>query len=59
MVFELHFGPVMGIAVSSIGDQFASCSSDKSIRLYRQTQEQVFVTLETREKEERANLQET
>ena len=43
-VFDTFFGEVWGIAVSSIGDYFVAVSGDKSIRVWRQTNEQAFVS---------------
>jgi U3 small nucleolar RNA-associated protein 12 len=43
-VFDTFFGEVWGVAPSSIGDYFVAVSGDKSIRVWRQTNEQVFVT---------------
>ena len=54
MVFDFHFAEVWGLALSSLGDQFVSCSADKSIRVFQQTSEQVFAALEKRKREEQA-----
>lgn len=43
-VFDCFFGAVWGLALSSIGDYFVAVSADKSIRLWRQTSEQVFIS---------------
>ena len=43
-VFDTFFGEVWGLAVSSIGDYFVAVSGDKSIRVWRQTSEQAFVS---------------
>lgn len=45
MIFDFHFAEVWGIAISSSGLLLATCSADKSVRLYTQTDEQVFVAL--------------
>ena len=41
MSFDEHHGEVWAMALSSIGDQLFTVSADKSIRVWRQTQEQV------------------
>jgi hypothetical protein len=38
---EGHYGEVWGLCMSRIGDQVFSVSADKSIRIWRQTREQV------------------
>ena len=43
-VFDTFFGEVWGLAVSSIGDYFVAVSGDKCIRVWRQTNEQAFVS---------------
>ena len=43
-VYDTFFGEIWGLAVSSIGDYFVVASGDKSVRIWRQTNEQAFVT---------------
>jgi len=50
MNFTEHHGEVWNIALSSIGDQLFSVSADKSIRVYKQTNDQLFID-ENKEKE--------
>lgn len=57
-VFDNFFGEVWGLACSSIGDFFVAVCADKSIRVWRQTQEQVFVAEERERREEKAMLKE-
>lgn len=48
-VFDQHFGNVWGLALSHIGDYVITVSADSSIRILRQTKEQLFL-VEEREK---------
>jgi U3 small nucleolar RNA-associated protein 12 len=57
-VFDTFFGEVWGLACSSIGDFFVAVSADKALRLWRQTQEQVFIEEERDRREERLMLKE-
>ena len=57
-VFDTFFGEVWGLAVSSIGDYFVVASGDKSIRIWRQTNEQAFVTDEQEYRAEKQMLKE-
>ncbi len=57
-VFDNFFGEIWGLACSSIGDFFVAVSADKCIRVWRQTQEQVFVEEEREKREERLMLKE-
>ena len=57
-VYDNFFGEVWGVACSSIGDFFVAVSADKCIRVWRQTQEQVFIQEEREEREERMMLKE-
>jgi U3 small nucleolar RNA-associated protein 12 len=57
-VFDNFFGEVWGLAISSIGDFFVAVSADKCIRVWRQTQEQVFIDEEREKREERLMLKE-
>jgi hypothetical protein len=41
MEFDNHFGEIWNLTLNSIGTQFFSVSSDKSIRFFQQTEEQV------------------
>eukprot|EP01022_Parablepharisma_sp_SALTPOND_P019786 TRINITY_DN3426_c2_g1_i1.p1 TRINITY_DN3426_c2_g1~~TRINITY_DN3426_c2_g1_i1.p1 ORF type:complete len:964 (-),score=102.02 TRINITY_DN3426_c2_g1_i1:3822-6713(-) len=50
MSFTEHHGEVWAISLSSIGDQLFSVSADKSVRVWRQTNEQMFLE-EEKEKE--------
>jgi U3 small nucleolar RNA-associated protein 12 len=57
-VFDNFFGEVWGLGISSIGDFFVAVSADKSIRVWRQTQEQVFINEEREQREEKLMLKE-
>ncbi len=57
-VYDNFFGEVWGVACSSIGDFFVAVSADKCVRVWRQTQEQVFIQEEREEREERMMLKE-
>lgn len=57
-VFDTFFAEVWGLAVSSIGDYFVAVSGDKSIRVWRQTAEQAFVTDEQEYRQEKLMLKE-
>lgn len=57
-VFDTFFGEVWGLAVSSIGDYFVAVSADKSVRVWRQTSEQAFVTDEQDYRAEKQMLKE-
>ncbi len=43
MTFNEHHAEVWAVALSSIGDQVFSVSGDRSIRVWRQTKEQMFL----------------
>ena len=43
MSFTDHHGEVWSIALSSIGDQLFSVSADKSVRVWKQTNAQMFL----------------
>ena len=43
-VFDTFFAEVWSIAVSSIGDYFVAVSADRGIRVWKQTNEQAFVS---------------
>lgn len=58
MSFADHHGEVWGIGLSSIGDQVFSVSSDKSIRVWRQTSEQLFLDDEREREAENLVLEE-
>lgn len=55
-VFDNFFGEIWGLACSSIGDFFVAVSADKCIRIWRQTQEQIFIDEEREKREEKAML---
>lgn len=57
-VFDTFFGEVWGVAVSSIGDYFVAVSGDKSIRVWRQSNEQAFVSDEQDYRQEKLMLRE-
>ena len=57
-VFDNFFGEIWGLAISSIGDFFVAVSADKCIRVWRQTQEQVFIEEEKEKRDERQMLKE-
>jgi U3 small nucleolar RNA-associated protein 12 len=57
-VFDNFFGEIWGLACSSIGDFFVAVSADKCIRVWRQTQEQTFVSEEREYREEKLMLKE-
>ena len=57
-VFDNFFSDVWQICPSSIGDFFVAVSADKSIRIWRQTQEQVFIAEEKEAREEKQMLKE-
>jgi len=57
-VFDQFFGEVWGLGVSSIGDYFVAVSSDKAIRVWRQTHEQAFVSDEQDYRQEKQILKE-
>jgi U3 small nucleolar RNA-associated protein 12 len=50
MAFNDHHGEVWSIALSSIGDQLFSVSADKSVRVWKQTNDQMLLE-EEKEKE--------
>eukprot|EP00127_Corallochytrium_limacisporum_P004403 Clim_evm11s161 gene=Clim_evmTU11s161 len=52
-----HKGEVWGLVMSSSGDFFASASQDRSLRLFRRTEEQVFLE-EEREREQEREMEE-
>lgn len=52
-VFEGFFGAIWSIAVSSIGDFFVAVGADKSIRVWRQTNEQAFLIEEKDDREDK------
>jgi U3 small nucleolar RNA-associated protein 12 len=57
-VFDTFFAEVWGLAVSSIGDFFVTVSGDKSIKVWRQTAQQAFVTDEQEYRQEKLMLKE-
>ena len=57
-VFDTFFGEVWSLAVSSIGDYFVAVSADKGIRVWRQTNEQAFVSDEQDYRQEKQMLRE-
>jgi len=57
-IFEQNFGYVWGLEVSYIGDQVISISADSSIRVYRQTKQQLFLDEEREKRLERLMLEE-
>lgn len=57
-VFDTFFGEVWGLAVSSIGDYFVACSGDRSVKVFRQTAEQAFVSDEQEYRQEKLMLKE-
>lgn len=54
MNFNEHHAEVWNISLSSIGDQLFSVSADKSVRVWRQTNEQMM--LEEEKEKEAENL---
>lgn len=57
-VFDCFFGAVWSLALSSIGDYMVTVCADKSIRIWRQTTEQVFVSDLQEMREEKVMLKE-
>lgn len=55
-VFDNFFGEVWGLVPSSIGDFFVAVCADRSIRVWRQTSEQVFVKDEQEARQEKAMI---
>lgn len=52
-VFDSFMGEVWSLAVSSIGDYFITACSDRSIRIWKQTNEQAFVSDEQEARQEK------
>jgi len=57
-VLDCFFGAVWGLALSSIGDYLVTVCADKSIRIWRQTTEQVFISDLQELREEKVMLKE-
>lgn len=57
-VFDQFFGEVWSLNVSSIGDFFIAVGADKTIRVWRQTNEQTFLIEQKDEREDKAMLKE-
>jgi len=51
--FDCHLAEVWALAVSSIGDFFVSASNDKSVRIWQQTKDQVFIIEEEEKRQEK------
>lgn len=57
-VFEQSFGNVWALALSYIGDQVITVSADSSIRIFRQTKQQLFLEEEREKRLEKMMLDE-
>lgn len=57
-IFDQFFGEVWSLSCSSVGDFFIAGGSDKSLRVFVQTQEQTFVSEEVEKREEKMMLEE-
>lgn len=55
-VFEQSFGNIWGLALSYIGDLVVSVSADSSIRVFRQTKQQLFIEEEREKRMEKMML---
>ena len=57
-VFDQFFGEVWSLNISSIGDFIVAVGADKTIRVWRQTNEQTFLIEQKDEREDKAMLKE-
>lgn len=57
-IFETHFDTVWGLAISHIGDFVFTGSADGTIRVLKQTKEQLFLHIEREQRLEKQMLEE-